>query len=517
MDGEGDLLKQAAAALRRGDLRQAELLCQRALRAQPRQARGWMLAAKLAQASADYRSQCSAAARAAMLEPGNIGIQLGYAEALVLAGRLAEARSLVAALEPRALTAADWAALGRFYLSAVDYTAAVAAYRRAAALAPADPAAQANLANTLAITGAGHEAEQRLDSLLAQDPLDADSHYNRATLRRVNREDNHIADMTRALQMGPSDEAPLCHALAKEYEDCGEYARAWSYLERGARARRSRLRYQVERDEQSMADIAGHFDASWLQRQRRGEAVPGPIFVLGLPRSGTTLVDRMLASHSQVASLGEINDLALALVRAAGPHGSRRELMAQAARADMAALGSDYRATTAQYGAQAMYLVDKTPLNFLYLGIIVAALPGARILHLRRHPVATCHALYKTLFRMACPFSYDLDDLARYYIAYRRLLEHWRQVLGAGSWVDVDYEALVAAPEDNLRRLLAACDLPWEPGCLEFHTNPAPVATASAAQVREPVHTRSVDLWRHYSAGLSPLIEQLQRAGINCD
>ncbi|MEQ9464582.1 MAG: sulfotransferase [Haliea sp.] len=517
MNGKDDLLEQAAAALHRGDLRQAQLLCQRALRAQPRQARGWMLAAKLAQASADYDSQCSAAARAAALEPGNIGIQLGYAEALVLAGQLDQARSLVAALEPRTQTAADWAALGRFYLSAADYAAAVAAYRRAAALAPGDPAAQANLASTLAIIGADREAEQLLDRLLAQDPLDADSHYNRATLRRVAKGDNHIAEMTAALQMGPPDEAPLCHALAKEYEDCGDFARAWSYLERGARARRQRLSYRVERDEQSMADIAQYFDARWLQQQRRGEAVPGPIFVLGLPRSGTTLVDRMLASHSQVASLGEINDFALALVRAAGPHASRRELMAQASRADMSALGRDYRSTTAQYGAQARYLVDKTPLNFLYLGIIVAALPGARILHLRRHPVATCHALYKTLFRMACPFSYDLGDLARYYLAYQRLLDHWRQVVAADSWLEVDYEALVAAPEDQLRRMLAACDLPWESACLDFHSNPAPVATASAAQVRQPVHTRSVDLWRHYSAGLSPLIEQLQHAGINCD
>ncbi len=517
MREEGDLLEQAEAALRRGDMQRAQLRCQQALRAQPRQARGWLLAAKLAQLSADYDSQCSAAAKAAALEPDDLGIQLGLAEALVLTGQLARARALVLAQEPRASGAADWAAIGQFYLSATDYAAALAAYRRAAALAPGDPAAQANLANVLAVTGASGEAEQLLSELLLQDPLDADSHYNRATLRRVAVDDNHIAEMTRALRGGPQDEAPLCYALAKEHEDCGDYAGAWDYLQRGARARRARLSYRVERDEQTMAAIARHFDNHWLQRQRHSDGEPGPIFVLGLPRSGTTLVERILASHSQVASLGEINDLALALVRAAGPHGNRQELLAQAARADMAALGREYRDSTAQYGFQARYLVDKTPLNFLYLGIIVAALPGARILHLRRHPVASCHALFKTLFRMACPFSYDLDDLARYYLAYHRLLDHWRQLLGASAWLEVDYEALVAEPEPGIRRLLAACDLPWEPECLAFHNNPAPVATASAAQVREPVHTRSVDLWRHYRTGLSPLIEQLQGAGINCD
>ncbi|MDO8861600.1 sulfotransferase [Haliea sp. E1-2-M8] len=517
MKQEGDLLDQAAAALRRGDMQQAQLRCQQALRAQPRRARGWLLAAKLAQASADYNSQCSAAARAAALEPGDIGIQLAYAEALVLAGQLARAKALVLAQEPLARAAADWAAIGQFYLSATDYSAALAAYRRAAALAPEDPAAQANLANILAVTGASGEAEQLLNGVLVQDPLDADSHYNRATLRRVGANDNHIAEMTRALRAGPADEAPLCYALAKEHEDCAEYALAWDYLQRGARARRARLSYRVARDEQTMADIARHFDAAWMQRQRRGDPEPGPIFVLGLPRSGTTLVERMLARHSQVASLGEINDLALALMRAAGPHANRSELIAQAAQADLAALGRDYRASTAQYGAQAPYLVDKTPLNLLYLGIIAAALPGARILHLRRHPVASCHALFKTLFRMACPFSYDLDDLARYYLAYHRLLTHWRQLLGADAWLDIDYESLVAAPEAGIRQVLDACGLPWEPDCLAFHANSAPVATASAAQVREPVHTRSVDLWRHYSAGLSPLIKQLQRAGIDCD
>jgi hypothetical protein len=219
----------------------------------------------------------------------------------------------------------------------------------------------------------------------------------------------------------------------------------------------------------------------------------------------------MLAAHPQVASLGEVNDLALALLWTLGHSAPKCELICRSAGADFATLGARYLHATRGYGQQADLLLDKTPLNFLYLGLIRLALPGARVIHLRRDPMDACLAMYKTLFRMGYPFSYDLDDLARYHAGYARLMQHWREHC-PGFVLDVDYERLVAAPREQLERMLAFCGLPWDARCLEFHAQPGVAATASAAQVREPVHDRSVGRWRHNARELEPLAAALERA-----
>ena len=158
--------------------------------------------------------------------------------------------------------------------------------------------------------------------------------------------------------------------------------------------------------------------------------------------------------------------------------------------------------------------IDKTPVNFLYIGLIARALPNARIIHLRRHPMDSGYALYKTLFRMGCPYSYDLADIAAYQLAHRRLMDHWRAVL-PGRFLDVDYEALVTYQEAVSRRIIAHCGLDWQDACLRFHENSSPAATASAVQVRQPIHANSVGLWRRYAEQLEPLKAALTAGGMD--
>ena len=219
-------------------------------------------------------------------------------------------------------------------------------------------------------------------------------------------------------------------------------------------------------------------------------------------------------------SAGELTCLARAIVEAArrasgSPQLPRRELVAWSGRLDFAALGRDYleRARASRTGLKPRF-TDKMPLNYLYCGIIHRALPGAKIIHVARKPMAACYAIYKTLFKDGYPFSYDLHELARYYGAYRRLMSHWRTTL-PGVLLDLNYEQLATAQIPETRRLLEDCHLAWEEACAEFHRNPSATTTASAAQVRRPMYDSSIAQWRHYQRQLEPLRRALLAEGID--
>jgi len=409
-------------------------------------------------------------------------------------------------------------ALGLRYTALGLHEQAGACYAQAVRLAPADPDALYNHATALLALGHVDDAETALDQAIRLAPRDGSAWYNRSTLRRQTPDRNHVDALRQALpRMAPADpeRIPLQYALAKELEDLGEHAAAFAALRAGADARRRRLRYRVEDDLETMRLIESVFDEDFFQRPIEGHPDARPIFVVGLPRSGTTLVDRILGSHSAVASRGESSDLAQALTRIAGPARDKAELVRRAARLDFPALGRAYRDTLAP--GPALRIVDKTPANFLYLALIAAALPQARIVHLRRNPMDACYAMYKTLFRMAYPFSYDLDDLGRYWLGYQQLMAHWRRWLPADRFLELDYEHLVTGQEAASRRLIAHAGLPWEPACLSFEHNPHPTLTASAAQVRQPIYRSSVGLWRRYAEELEPLLRRFAHAGVEVE
>lgn len=405
--------------------------------------------------------------------------------------------------------------LAQRYAMLGRHVEAEACHARALRMRKDDPRFIYNHATSLIALGRLAEAEAALDRVIALVPGDSDAWYNRATLRKQTAANNHIAALeTRLAALAPASPArvALGYALAKECEDLGEHARAFAALKQAADLRRSLLRYRVEDDLDTLRLIEQAFDADFFQRLHHGHDDDRPVFIVGLPRSGTTLVDRILGSHSAIGSRGETSDLVMALVKGAGKTGSKAELVRRSTTLDFAALGQRY---CAQLGEGAdRRLIDKTPVNFLYLGLIAAALPNARIIHLRRNPMDACYAMYKTLFRMAYPFSYDLQDLARYWIGYDRLMAHWRRVLPATQLLEVDYEALVADQENVSRRLVEFTGLPWQDACLAFERNPEPSLTASAAQVRQPIYRSSVALWRRYQHELAPLKTTLEAAGV---
>jgi hypothetical protein len=210
--------------------------------------------------------------------------------------------------------------------------------------------------------------------------------------------------------------------------------------------------------------------------------------------------------------MGELPDFALALTRL-GRVSDRRQSLEASVGIDPVELGESYLRSVKNYGVDAPYFVDKTPVNFLYIGLIAKALPGASIIHVKRHPVDACLSMYRALFGTGYPFSYDLDDLAEYYIAYDVLMKHWQTVFPEVI-LDVSYEGLVENQEVVSKQIIAHCGLSWEPSCLEFETNSAPVATASAAQVRQPIYRDSLARWRRFETQLSPLLQRLRDAGI---
>jgi len=392
-----------------------------------------------AQNAGDFIGMVEAAQQAHRLEPGKPDAALRLAECYFLGGQVRLAIELLHRLEKQSPD--DPFLLQRvagMYTKCSHFTDAHRCYEQAAKLSPRDSRCLYNLAASCIALGQIAEAERLLTEVIRLDPRDYDAWQNRSTLRRQTPADNHVTQLQFVLShLDASDPGrmPVCYALAKELEDLELYAESFACLQQGAVARRERMDYDVGRDIEAMELIEQTFTAEVLSSHPPGEPSTRPVFVLGLPRSGTTLVDRIISSHSEASSLGEINTLAFALMRAAaesqstssgapGAAQSRTDLIRQSANIDFARLGALYASAIDQYGFEGQRLVDKTPLNFLYIGLIHLALPGARVIHLRRHPLDSCYAIYKTLFRMGYPFSYSLQDVGRYYIAYHRLMAH---------------------------------------------------------------------------------------------
>jgi tetratricopeptide (TPR) repeat protein len=444
---------------------------------------------------------------------------LRHAAVLRASRRWNELHEAIEAARTAAVQASDFALCGEFLGRLERYEEACNAYDQALASDADNSRYLFNRAAVRRFVGRIEDAESDYDRVIATDPSDVEAWCNRSELRRQTPDRNHIEDLLKRLRVGfgaPIGEVPIRYALAKEYEDIGRYAESWEHLAAGAAIRRRHLKYDVRHDVETVDWIIQSFPA----------ALPGPggcrstepIFILGMPRTGSTLLERIMSGNVGVYAAGELIDFAAALVAAVQQkvgrnQMSRRELVAASASVDFTALGAAYLERTRPRTGRTPYFIDKMPLNYLYSGIIHAALPQAPILHLTRHPLATCYAVFKTLFNQGYPFSYDLTEVADYYIGYHRLMSHWRRVI-PDTILDVSYEQLVTSPATEARRVFDHCGLQWSDHCLDIGQRGTASTTASAAQVRRPIYSTSVDLWRHYAAPLARVAERLTGAGI---
>ncbi|HET6806604.1 MAG TPA: sulfotransferase [Frateuria sp.] len=366
--------------------------------------------------------------------------------------------------------------------------------------------------------GRPEQAADHFLTCLAKDPSDGRAMLQWARTQRVTPATQHLEAIRlalRSVEPGSVRHASFEFALYKELEDLGEYDEAWRALHRANGIMRTRNPYNP-RYEAALTDAivalplgeAGGAD-------RPPPPGPTPIFIVGLPRSGTTLLERVLGNHSSIHPAGELTDFYRQLRWMTNRHGHRTidpGVLGRCTEIDFAELGRRYLQQT-QWRAQGRaYYVDKMPVNFQLVGLIRRALPHAPILHMKREPVEACFSNYKAMFNDACAYSYDLPGLADYHHHYQRLMDHWHAAC-PGAVLDVSYTALVRQPEVTVRRILAFCGLPFEARCIDTSRNDQPVSTLSSAQVREPIHARGLEDWKRYAAQLEPLREALAGTG----
>ena len=385
-----------------------------------------------------------------------------------------------------------------------------------------------NESNALQFLGRFKESAVALKKTLEINPGFYKAYWSMTQLHdNSSKVDEHVRNMEGMLENDNDDinkEIYLSFALGKEYEDRGEYSRSFNYYQRGCQAKRAGINYSADDENKLYDKIKRTFTPDILRDTTKGDLSKEPIFILGLPRTGTTLADRILASHSQVESAGELRNFRTILKCLQMEKGlikpdnliniPEATVIDNALTIDAKELGSRYIKSTRYITGNKPHFIDKLPQNNLYLGLIHRALPNAKILHITRNPMDTCFSNYKQLFAKGCYYSYDLNDLAKSFVAYKDLMAYWHQAL-PNRIMDISYERLIDDTETEIRKMLDYCELDWETDCLNFHKNKTAVATASSHQVRRPIYNSSVGKWKKYELELQPLIKAFDSNNID--
>ncbi len=412
-----------------------------------------------------------------------------------------------------------WSQLGAIYTEGADLQKAEDAYLKVIELDSKNADALTGIANLRMEAGSLKEAEDLLQQALQLDDQNLGARFHLAQVKKVGLGDANLQVLESSAKdiqsLSKHKQIFLHYALGKAYDDLGEYDKAFPEFQKGAALKRQTLNYKSEDEKTRTDSVIQTFTPELFERLKgQGNQSNTPIFVLGMPRSGTTLTEQIIASHPSVYGAGELRDY-LDIVSDTTLSGIAQSL---AYGGDFSTLtpdlldkwGSEYIARIQKLGQGAHRITDKMPANYLLLGLIPLTLPNAQIVHVKRDPIDTCLSCFTRLFNRHQSATYDLAELGQHYLNYHRLMEHWRRVLPANSFIEVEYESLISDTEVQAKRLIQELNLEWDPACLDFYKNERRVRTASVTQVRQPIYKSSVERWRHYEQHLQPLLEQLK-------
>jgi tetratricopeptide (TPR) repeat protein len=375
-----------------------------------------------------------------------------------------------------------------------------------------------NFANCLVFHGETESSELLYKEIINSQPDNASAHWSLSASLKA-KDDKHIEQMRKLASKNVNNnrvQSYYQYAIGKEYEDLKQWPQAFESFSRGATARRATVEFDEKAEIDMFEYLTKHFTKEWFDSSEVGHSDDSPIFVLGQPRSGTTLIERIITSHSQVKSAGELQQFGLAVRRVSGFSDPKRfsaDMFAAAKDLNFKKVAEVYLDTSKRMRGDSPRFVDKLPHNFIMLPLILKAFPNAKIVHLVRGPMDACFASYKQLFADAYLHSYDQEEMARHHARYRELMQVWRTRF-PGQFYDISYEDTARDLEPNARALIEYLGLPWEDQCLNFHEQKSAVTTASSVQVREPAHTRSIGRWKKYEKQLQPMLNTLKKCGV---
>jgi tetratricopeptide (TPR) repeat protein len=510
-------LNQAELALASGDMEEAEKILRKILSQDPNDVKALRLLSSIAVEASRFRPARKMLEHAVEVQPGFIAGWNDLANLLMKQDRYEEAlKAVQRAIDIDPKMVHSWVVKGNILTRAQRNEESLEAYGQALELSPRSAGALSGMGHVLKTIGRQQESIDAYRKCIRNHPAYGEAYWSLANLKTFEFDENEVRVMQQMIEdKGLADEPRVnfCLALGKHFENEKDYDRAFEHYRRGNDLRRENEIYDPVQTQVVHDRIIEVFNQEFLdEREGWGDPDPAPIFVVGLPRSGSTLIEQILASHSMVEGTMELPDLSRVIAELTRQSPGRVEYPEAMRNVDedaARAMGEAYLQTTMRYRTGKPFFIDKMPNNFSSVGLLKVILPQAKIIDARRHPLDSCLGSYKQLFFKGQSFTYDQFELGHYYLQYRRIMEHWREVL-PGKVLDVHYENMVLDQENQTRRLLEYCGLPWEDQCLRFYETERAINTASSEQVRQPIYTKALNFWRNYESHLGELIETLE-------